>query len=510
MRNSTLNQIKNEMGQNITKFEYYNNLGFINSYYTKQNNRIVLYDDFQNVFLDPLRPKTLDISGIIEIISRGFFFHDRTLIKEVKKTPWLGKPNDDYTNWEYFNPPSHSFNVYDIEKISSIFYSLLENELINYCSNKKNVGILLSGGMDSRITAGILKNLIIHGRLSCDVVAITWGIENSRDVVYAKEISNRFGWEWVHFSVTPEKVYNNIFVAAENGCEFAPYHLHAMSDVAEIDGIEVILASSYGDSIGRGVYSSRHLLNLTPLKDYIKNWYGLLDNVLFSEYKTTVLADLDFYSNKYPRNYKWQSYEIERQAIYMRRLLNPCFSIINKKIPVRQTFSSPEVVSYIWSIHPKLRNDKLYEYIVYHKMKNIRDIPWSKTGKKFGNNSSADNSDPFLKDYHNYAKWIRNDLYKDIYKLCLSNEINSTNIFDMQTLDILLKFNSKLKTNFLTQIDTVSIWLASLAILLKNNSQIEFTPNIRPIFDNKYLNISQFIANTSFLILKKRIKNYFK
>ena len=37
-----------------------------------------------------------------------------------------------------------------------------------------------------------------------------------------------FSWEWVHLELDAEALYNNIFIAAEMGAEFAPHHLHAM------------------------------------------------------------------------------------------------------------------------------------------------------------------------------------------------------------------------------------------------------------------------------------------
>lgn len=491
------------MSNNLETFKYYNHLGFINPYYVKKHGKIHIFEQLQEAISFSNEANTLDITSIIEILSRGFCFSDRTIISRINKTPWMAKPNNTYSEWEYYPLPNHADNRYDLKIIADNLYNLLEEELLSYCYDKSSVGLLISGGMDSRITAGILNNLIRKGVLKCKVLAITWGIENSRDVIYAEKIAKRFRWEWRHFQVTPESLYNNIEHTATLGCEFSPIHLHAMSDVSNLNEVDCIIASSYGDSIGRGVYSSRHLLKLTPLHNYVKNWFGLLNNNLFREHKSSVISDLNSYNARYIRTKKWQVYEIERQSVYMRRLLNPCFSIINSKIPVLQTFSAPYIYKFIWSIHPDLRNNYLYEIILKDKIDILGDIPWSKTGKKYNLNDKNELPDKYLKNYHHYAHWIRNELKPFIFEKCLSEEISRTNIFNLETLRVLLNLNSKKKNERLTQIDTFSIWLASLSIFLKQNSKINYISK-SVSFRNEFIGISEYMYYETLLALKKK------
>src|SRR5690606_40411595 len=92
---------------------------------------------------------------------------------------------------------------------------------------RKSIGVLLSGGMDSRIVAGLLQEIKNEaGNPGFDVVAITWGLPSSRDVVYATRIAKLYNWEWKHYPVGLEQLEENIQVCAENGCEYSPIHLH--------------------------------------------------------------------------------------------------------------------------------------------------------------------------------------------------------------------------------------------------------------------------------------------
>src|SRR5690606_37656538 len=98
------------------------------------------------------------------------------------------------------------------EKIAVKFHDLLLSELRKYIGTKKSIGILLSGGMDSRILAGLLQEIRQESgsNTNFDVVALTWGLPSSRDVVYAAKIAKGYNWEWKHFEVGVEQMEENI------------------------------------------------------------------------------------------------------------------------------------------------------------------------------------------------------------------------------------------------------------------------------------------------------------
>ena len=58
----------------------------------------------------------------------------------------------------------------------------------------EEVYVLLSGGLDSRIAAGVLKYLCDNGELKSVPKAVSWGLEDSRDVVYAKGIAEKLNF----------------------------------------------------------------------------------------------------------------------------------------------------------------------------------------------------------------------------------------------------------------------------------------------------------------------------
>src|SRR5690606_34275073 len=128
------------------------------------------------------------------------------------------------------------------DEIALRFYNLLEEELIEYVKPHNNIGLLLTGGMDSRIVAVLLKNAIDSGKLADkNIYAYTWGHEESRDVIYASKIAEIYGWTWKHLIVDEKQLHENCQIAIENGCEYTPIHLHAMPQVARESHLDCVL-----------------------------------------------------------------------------------------------------------------------------------------------------------------------------------------------------------------------------------------------------------------------------
>ena len=245
-------------------FENYNRLGFLSPYYILSSDRLVLKSEFANIIQFFKRPRFLDSTAVIEMISRYHCFADRTLIQGLYRVPWMAKPDITSTGWSFASLPPHDDRVMSEEEVAKILFDKLQLEILTYCEGHSTVGLLLSGGMDSRIVAGVLDYLLRTRQISVNIVATTWGMEDTRDVVYARQIAQRLGWDWVHYPISAEVLLNNIEETAKRGCEYSPVHLHATPQVRDMEGVDCILAASYGDSVGRAEYSGRHITQLIP------------------------------------------------------------------------------------------------------------------------------------------------------------------------------------------------------------------------------------------------------
>lgn len=448
-------------------FKLYNHLGFMTPYYTHDTGgRLIIATEFADALSGLQGPRQIDVSAAVEIISRYHCFADRTLVQGISRTPWMAMPNTTYTDWEFAAVPPHGEVLISEEEAARHLFVKLQMEVLAYCEGYSTVGVLLSGGMDSRIAAGVLDYLLKTRQISANVVAITWGIEQTRDVIYARQIAQRLGWDWVHYPVSAEVLLNNITETAKRGCEYSPVHLHAIPQVRDIEGVDCILAASYGDSVGRAEYSGRHVTQLIPFEQHTLNWFKLLRVDAYKEAAQGIAQDVARYRTLFPRTADYQQHEIDQQAHYMRRKLNHCMGVINEKIPLLHTFTSPDVFGFMWSLSPQVRNNMIYKHLLTLFQTNLTDIPWARDGKPYLAQGDAVDTYPSL--HHRYGEWIRGELCTTIREKALSNAICQLNIFNMQALASALTVNRKLARQVrATKMDELSIWLAALADFAK-------------------------------------------
>lgn len=419
----------------------------------------------------PLEQRIIDSVAIVEISSISHLLDNRTLISGLRRSPWMGCP-DGHGGWKYADIPQHGNAKLQTSDVVTRLKNILRCEVLDYLAGKKCVGILLSGGLDSRIVAGIVRELQLAGEFTGVVVALTWGLDSSRDVIYAQEIANRYGWEWLHFPLGPEDLAQNIHIAAELGAEFSPLHLHSLPQISKINGIDVILAGTYGDNVGRGEYSGSRILQLKPTVPVSLNRFGLIKDEIVCASRTSVILDAHNYRRYIKRDSPYQYREIERDIHFMRRKLQSCMTYVAENIPLFQVFTSPEAVALMWGLDPRIRDDRFYKELLPTLPGGIGSLPWARTGLPLGVANGLPDNRPKL--FHKYGLWLRHDLRPMITELVMSDAISRLNLFNEQALSRLVKLWPQAQTTTTNSIDEIISWMASLAIFAERN-------NIQPI-----------------------------
>lgn len=452
-------------------FKTYNHLGSFYPYYNSGHG-FELYTSISNAIENiPSNKRLIDPVAVVEILIKSYILGDRTIVQSISHTPWMAKPNFK-GGWEYAMLPLHGYRQMPVNEIAKELKLRLQNEIISYLQVNSRVGILLSGGMDSRILAGVIRELQLKGDWNGQVTAFTWGINNCRDVKYARKIASMFSWDWIHLKLDSEILYNNFFIAAEMGAEFAPFHLHAIPQVVNFKDLDVVLAASYGDSVGRAEYSGTHLLNLKPiLRKSLFSWinkkdFGIIRNYIFNEIKREMIHDA--YGYMQYLGLKGERYifcEIEQEMHYMRRKLQAPMSYIGMSFPFYQLFTAPETFGFMWSLDPKIRNNSVYIELIKLLPGDLVSIPWTRTGKLF--DVKTGNADPVPKEHHQYGLWLRQELHDFIKTRVLSDTILSLGIFNEKSLKKLIKLWPRSRTVSTNAIDEIFGWLATLAIFIE-------------------------------------------
>lgn len=462
------------LNNNYNPLIYHNYLG---SYYPlfRVNEPKELFHSMKTLLISSEhKDYEFDEVAIVEIILKSYILGDRTIVKGVKRLPWLCHAENGVL--KYSAIPRHGEIRMSTEEIAERFSDLFERELVSFLEAKPSkIGVLLSGGMDSRILSGFLKKLQEKGDYCGDIVGITWGLELSRDVRFAEEICRRYRWSFIRLDIGPADLKNNFFVAAEYGAEFSPYHLHAIPKLHEID-VDAFFAASYGDSVGRGEFSGVHLTQMKPILSRTWDLFSIIRPEVKREVKQAMNEDAYSYRSRLAGGKNLQAFcEVEQELHYMRRKLQACMNIIWSHRPLFQAFTSPALYEFMWSLSPEIRRDGIYELLLKRLPGKVCDIPWARTGRAYGS-TSAEPDHTLSKRFHKYGKWLREDLEDFVIDKVSSDNVMNFEIFDGQSINNLVKNWRKASVEKNNRLDEIISWIATFSIfysLFKNDIQIE-------------------------------------
>lgn len=408
-------------------------------------------------------PLALDVSAVACKVCLPYLLGNRTLVKGVERAPWVERLVA-AGEWEPLPLPSHGSQDPDPDDFVASFVAALELELESYLGAARTVGILLSGGMDSRVVAGVLRKFQESNPGQFSVVALTWGDAGSRDVVYAKRIAGQFGWGLKHFPLTAETLARNIELAGQAGAEVSGLHLHAMPEIAQVDGLDLILAGSYGDSVGRAEFSGKRVNELKPILPANIDPFGVLKSGIRRPAIDDLLSDARASCHFREGDSPIRTFEIEQEMHYMRRMLQSCMFQIARNTPLYQMFTAPSVFGMMWQLAPEIRGDRWYERILQVLPGRLLDIPWARTGGRYLDHSSE--TDGLPKSYHSYGRWLRNDLRDVVVSRVNGDRIRELGLFNDKGLDFALKAWVSARTEGSNSLDELMAWLASLHAFL--------------------------------------------
>ena len=374
---------------------------------------------------------TVDYGALTSYFTYGFVTGDRTIFREISRLPWMS--SDVNGDLRLDEVPAHGLKKYTISEIGDRLFELLCEEVASAVRNKQNIYILLSGGLDSRIVAGILGEMFKQGKLPVKPVALTWGMANSRDVILAKEVADLCDLGWEHLEINSATVMRNVRQSPmRSGMIHSPELLHAFLEVEErVEEGAVILAGSYGDSMGRGEFMGKHLLNLNPM--LFTDPFKILDPRIRKVGQTEMTNDLNDLRLRSTTSWPWAFNEIFMQGYRMRNGLSHALVSGKKDVSTVQLFTSEDIVKFIWSIHPVLRGDAIYEYVLENKLKSLSKVQWARTLRRVDGSPSRKN-DNLRKEYHDYTNWSRVELRSELESIIDLNWFASKGVFNTKSI----------------------------------------------------------------------------
>ncbi|GIP35029.1 asparagine synthase-related protein [Paenibacillus sp. J2TS4] len=435
-------------------------VGGVYPYIIKKDGRYHYSNQFQEVVsLLSDENKLLDEVSVYSMLCYGYICGDRTLIRNVFRLPWLTEMG---ANGEQIHHSTTQYNSQEGSpvEITKRLIEALKKEIRGKCANYHRIYLLLSGGMDSRVVAAILKSLEKNNEIQGTIHAVTWGKRNSRDVVYAKKISELFQWEWHYAELDESYLLSNFEVAAAKlGAEISPVHLHRFNWFERLGEHDIVLAGSYGDSIGRAEYSSVHA---SRLKQHCpRERYSLLKTDLLNEADLELRKDLASFRERYKGASNEQINEYEMQAHYLRRMLGNAANLIMHWTNFYQAFTDKDVFSLMWKYKHSVRNDQIYYELLQMTEPKLLDLAWARTGSKYG---EAGSGDQLSKRHHDYGLWLREHCAELMKEQLFHRDLHKLNLFDMKQLAYMYKEWQKEPKAIHSKLGDRLSWVAVLSL----------------------------------------------
>lgn len=226
-------------------------LGLYPLYYAYYNGGLAFASGVRALLVDPSLPRSLDRLGIAEFLTFDHLLHDRTLLEGVHLLPQAslltfesGRMKLD-CYWEPKYPDQYTLRRE--EDYIDEFLALIKQAVARQVKDDTPTGILLSGGLDSRLLLGCLTNGSNGSRLH----SFTWGIPGCDDARFAREVAQASGTNHHFYELKPDWLLEkaNLGVRETDGMGNV-INLHALATLEEETGHAQILYKGFlGDAM---------------------------------------------------------------------------------------------------------------------------------------------------------------------------------------------------------------------------------------------------------------------
>jgi len=185
-----------------------------NKIYSGYSGSLLCISTLEPIVYKTLDPKDADIDhvAVYALMSSGSYFGDQTLYKNIRTqipdttTIYLENNIKVYQRWSIF--PSEDRWSCGWQQIVDEWAELIDKEMTSALGENRNVILLLSGGIDSRVIAAIAA------KKNYPVTAISYGNSSWQDSVQAKQVAKKLSipFKLVNIGLDYLKIYTKVWI----------------------------------------------------------------------------------------------------------------------------------------------------------------------------------------------------------------------------------------------------------------------------------------------------------
>jgi len=379
--------------------------GYYPLFYSLSSKNFVFASEAKAVLKDPAIPPVINKSAIPEFFAFSFLLGDKTFFCNVKKMPPASTFTYDKTKdqihikryWDFYlkrHEPQKPLGSYLKE-----FSNLMKRAVERRVKDQEEVGVFLSGGMDSRIIAAFASET------KTPVITFTFGVKNCSEQKIASEVAERLGLENRFYEIpsdfiaryAKQIVYKGDGLVRIRDCHF----IALLNEVRK--RVHTVLLGTFGGDLVWPYSLTEKLLGLKKREEVInylfKFYTSVMSNVLpirehrraftdafFKEIKGSVeknfirtFDEIEFSSPSDIADY-WEYRNRESRYIFQ------ASQHINWYLETRHPFMDNELVDFLsFRFPPHLRRREMFGMVVEDtflqkaitdSFPSLSDIPW--------------------------------------------------------------------------------------------------------------------------------------
>ena len=365
--------------------------GFRPLFYIQRPGQFLFGTELKALRAADSQPAQIDEPGLFELFCYGSHFHDRTWISGYLRLPPAsvltvdesGVRTTPYWYYQYDEKaPQHDQDTY-----VTLFATLLDRAVERCMRGTKRIGIFLSGGYDSRSVAASIRPHHLP------IPAFTFGYEESRDVRYARALSDKLGLE--HRALTRREPYlqrycRSIVWRTEGLLPFADntsIRFHAELSSAMDVFLTGLLAEFSGSHTWPQLLFSRtreHACHAIRERFFAPR-LPVLRRIFTPEFfrrgeeaaRTRLRQSFEAVKDDHPLNLadSWNLIHMQPMRSYQAP------SIDRHVMETRAPHMDFELVSFLLTIPPYARlEQRVYKKMIAYRFPSIRDVPCTNSG----------------------------------------------------------------------------------------------------------------------------------
>lgn len=233
------------------------NIGKKPLYYTVNNNRFYFASELKAFISNPGISKKLNDRAIYDYLTYSMVPSPETMFNDIHKLPashyLFFRPGQEIVTQQYWSPVNPApYNTDSEEQIVETLREKLENSAQLRMEADVEVGVLLSGGLDSSINLACLTK-----HTTKTIKAFSVGFENKNgyrnEFEYAKKVASFFKAEYNELMLNEKDFINflpdMIYYQDEPTSDPANIPIHYISKEAQKQGVKVLLGGEGSDEL---------------------------------------------------------------------------------------------------------------------------------------------------------------------------------------------------------------------------------------------------------------------